>query len=142
MGGSGAAHADADAVLLEFCGVVARSILHAAIGVMHQPWFRPAMPQRHAQGLQRQDCFQVPLQGPAETTPRECIQQNCQINKFQPVVVSGLPIDTPTDISCGSSASPTARTRLFVYWILLGREVDFLRQPLEFWLISYAIVRR
>ena len=50
--------------------------------------------------------------------------------------------DTPTDISCGSSASPTARTRLFVYWILLGREVDFLRQPLEFWLISYAIVRR
>jgi hypothetical protein len=50
--------------------------------------------------------------------------------------------DTPTDISCGSSASPTARTRLFVYWILLSREVDFLRQPLEFWLISYAIVRR
>ena len=48
--------------------------------------------------------------------------------------------DTPTDVSCGSSASPTARTRLFVYWILLGREVDFLRQPLEFWLISYAIV--
>src|ERR1700758_5574315 len=45
--GSGAAHADADAVLLEFCGVVARSILHAAIGVMHQPWFRPAMPQEH-----------------------------------------------------------------------------------------------
>jgi hypothetical protein len=50
--------------------------------------------------------------------------------------------DTPTDISCGSSASATARTRLFVRWILLGREVDFLRQPLEFWLISYAIVRR
>jgi hypothetical protein len=50
--------------------------------------------------------------------------------------------DTSTDISCGSSTSPTARTRLFVYWILLGREVDFLRQPLEFWLISYAIVCR
>jgi hypothetical protein len=50
--------------------------------------------------------------------------------------------DTPTDISCGSRASPTARTRLFLYWILLGREVHFLRQPLEFWLISYAIVRR
>ena len=27
-------------------------------------------------------------------------------------------------------------------WILLGREVDFLRQPLEFWLVSYAIVCR
>ena len=28
--------------------------------------------------------------------------------------------DTPTDISCGSSPSPTARTRLFVYWIFIG----------------------
>jgi hypothetical protein len=83
IGRSGAAHADADAVLLKFCSVVARSVLHAAIGMMHQSGLRSAMPQRHAQGFQRQDCFQSPLQCPAQTTSRERIQQDSQINKLQ-----------------------------------------------------------
>src|SRR4029077_16694493 len=47
VGGSDAAHADADAVLLEFCSIAQGSVMHAAIGVMHQPRFRPATPQRH-----------------------------------------------------------------------------------------------
>jgi hypothetical protein len=44
IGGSGATHAAADAVLFEFCSIVLGSVLHAAIRVMHQPWFRPALP--------------------------------------------------------------------------------------------------
>src|SRR5262249_8059 len=83
IGRSGAAHADADAVLLKFCGVVARSILHTAIGMMHQSRLRSAMPQRHPQGFQRQSRFQAPPQCPAEPTPRTRIQQDCQITKFQ-----------------------------------------------------------
>ena len=50
------------------------------------------------------------------------------------------PNDAPTDISWGSSAAPTARTRLFEYRTLVGREFEFMSQASEFWPISYAIV--
>jgi len=47
IGGSGAAHADTDTVLFQQHGVVVRSLLHTAIGEMHQAGLGPALPERH-----------------------------------------------------------------------------------------------
>src|SRR5271165_5288101 len=38
-----AAHADLGTILLQQIGVIVRSVLHTAIGMMHQPWRRPSL---------------------------------------------------------------------------------------------------
>ena len=48
VGVRGAAHAAGDRVLFEQVRIASTGILHAAIGVMHQPRRRLALPQRQA----------------------------------------------------------------------------------------------
>src|ERR1700693_6591853 len=45
------AHADANAVLFELCGVIPRGILHPAVGMMYEPRRWPASRQGHTQGF-------------------------------------------------------------------------------------------
>ena len=71
-------------MVFEQLRVIGAGVLHAAIGVMHQPALRRSPPaKRHVQGLKRQGGFQGTVQRPADHAPRERIQDDRQVDKLQ-----------------------------------------------------------
>lgn len=59
-------------------------VLAAPIGVVHQPWTRPAIPQCHVQRVQHQIDAQVIGHGPAHHLPAERIQHDRQVQPPAP----------------------------------------------------------
>jgi len=63
-------------------------VLHAAVGVMDQPWLELSLSQCHLECRKRKARFECAVHSPADHLARKCIQHHCQIDKlcFQPDV--------------------------------------------------------
>ena len=76
-------HADFTAMGLQQVGVISRSILAAAIGMMHQTNWRVPQLQRHAERRQRQFVFRPPVQRPPNHAPRKGVDHHRQVHKLR-----------------------------------------------------------
>ena len=75
-----AAHAAVDAVFSKQLLIVPTGVLDAAVRVMEEPGLGPPGSQGHAQSVEGERAVDVRLDGPADDTPREQVQDGGEVH--------------------------------------------------------------